>query len=139
MEYSIDVNYGRENELLVYNLLILFFPNEKIKELSYYDEFDYSNEDGSILCELKSRRCSYSEYNETLLNCSKLNKCKRLIKNKQKKIDIYFFFFFKQSQLYYWKYDEHADIRYSNGGRKDRPNAIKKYGFISRNLLTKVE
>ena len=139
MEYSIDVNYGRENELLVYNLLILFFPNEKIKELSYYDEFDYSNEDGSILCELKSRRCSYSEYNETLLNCSKLNKCKRLIKNKQKKIDIYFFFFFKQSQLYYWKYDEHADIRYSNGGRIDRPNAIMKYAYLNRNLLTKVE
>ena len=82
MEYSIDIDYGRKNELLVYSLLKLFFPNDKIKELGYYDEFDYSNEDGSILCELKSRRCTYNEYNDIMLNCSKLNKCKRLIKNK---------------------------------------------------------
>ena len=139
MLYNIDIDYGKENEIIVHNLLNIFFPTEKIKKLGYYDEFDYSNEDSSILCELKSRRCSYNEYNDTMINCSKLNKCKRMSKNKQKKTDVYFFFYFEQSQLYYWKYDEHADIRYSNGGRIDRPNAIKKYGFISRNLLTKVE
>ena len=139
MEYSIDIDYGKKNEVIVHNLLTNFFPNEKIKKLGYYDEFDYTNHDGSILCELKSRRCSYNEYNDTMINCSKLNKCKRMSKNKQKKTDVYFFFYFEQSDLFYWKYDEHADIRYSNGGRVDRPNAIKKYGFISRNLLTKVE
>ena len=137
--YSIDIDYGRQNEIIIYDKLKLFFDDANLKELGYYDEFDYSNEDGSIICELKSRRCSFNEYNDTMINCSKLNKCKRMSKNKQKKIDIYFFFYFEQSNLYYWKYDENADVRYSNGGRVDRPNAIKKYGFISRNLLTKVE
>ena len=53
----------------------------------YYDEFDYSNEDGSILCKLKSRRCTYNEYNDTMLNCSKLNKCNQT-RMREKRIKI---------------------------------------------------
>ena len=139
MLYNIDIDYGRQNEIIIFDKLKLFFNDANLKELSYYDEFDYSNTDKTILCELKSRRCNYNEYNDTMINCSKLNKCKRLIKNKIKKIEIYFFFYFKQNELNYWKYNETDDIRYGEGGRVDRPNAFKKYAFISRNLLTKVE
>ena len=138
MYYDIDVDYGRQNEIIIFEKIKLFF-NEKMKELDYYHEFDYTNEDGTILCELKSRRCSFNEYNDTMLNCSKLNKCKRIVRNKNNKVQIYIFFYFNQNDLYYWKYNEQDDIRYSESGRVDRPNAIKKYGFISRNLLTKVE
>ena len=75
-----------------------------------------------------------------MINCSKLNKCKRLIKNKSKKIEIYFFFYFKQNDLYYWKYNEKDDLRYSTCNRPDRVSSINnKYAYISRNLLTKVE
>ena len=139
MLYNIDIDYGRENEIIIFDKLKLFFNDANLKELDFYHEFDYSNSDESIFCELKSRRCNFNEYNDTMLNVSKLNKCKRLIRNKNKKIEIYFFFFFKQDQLYYWKYNEVDDIRYGEGGRVDRPNALKKYAFISRNLLTKVE
>ena len=138
MLYNIDIDYGRENEKIVFQKLKNFFNDSNLKELSYYDEFDYTNEYGTILCELKSRRCNFNEYNDTMLNVSKLNKCKRIIKNKSKTIEIYFFFYFKQNELYYWKYNEIDDIRYGEGGRIDRPNALKKYAFISRNLLTKV-
>ena len=139
MLYNIDIDYGRQNEVIIFAKLKKFFNDSNLKELSYYDEFDYTNENGTILCELKSRRCNFKEYNDTMLNVSKLNKCKRLIKNKSKKIEIYFFFYFKQNNLYYWKYNEIDDIRYDVGGRVDRPNALKKYGFIRRDLLTKVE
>ena len=136
--YSIDIDYGRQNEIIIYDKLKLFFDDANLKELGYYDEFDYSNDDGSLLCELKSRRCDYNEYNDSMINCSKLNKCKRLTRNKNKKIEIHFFFYFKKSDLYYWKYNETDDIRYGEGGRTDRPNSIKKYAYISRNLLTRV-
>ena len=108
--------------------------------MGFYHEFDYSNSDDSIFCELKCRRCNFNEYNDTMLNVSKLNKCKRLIKNKNKKIEIYFFFYFKQNDLYYWKYSESADLRYSTCNRPDRISSTNnKYAYISRNLLTKVE
>ena len=139
MLYNIDIDYGRQNEIIIFDKLKSFFNDANLKELDFYHEFDYSNSNESIFCELKSRRCNFNEYNDTMLNVSKLNKCKRLIKNKNKKIEIYFFFYFKQNDLYYWKYNEADDIRYSEGGRVDRPNALNKYAFISRNLLTKVE
>ena len=139
MLYNIDIDYGRENEIIVFQKLKNFFNDSNLKELSYYDEFDYTNEDGTILCELKSRRCTYNEYNDTMLNVSKLNKCKRLIKNKSKKIEIYFFFYFKQNDLYYWRYNDTDIIRYAEGGRVDRPHSIQKYAYLSRNLLTKIE
>ena len=75
-----------------------------------------------------------------MLNCSKLNKCKRLIRNKNKKIEIHFFFYFKQNVLYYWKYNEKDDLRYSTCNRPDRISSQNnKYAYISRNLLTQVE
>ena len=140
MLYNIDIDYGRENEIIVFQKLKSFFSNEKMKELDYYHEFDYTNEDGTIICELKTRRCSFNEYNDTMINCSKLNKCKRLIKNKNKKIQIYFFFYFKKNDLYFWKYNETDDLRYSTCNRPDRISSTNnKYAYISRNLLTKVE
>ena len=140
MLYNIDIDYGRQNEIIIFDKLKLFFNDANLKELDFYHEFDYSNSAESIFCELKSRRCNFNEYNDTMLNVSKLNKCKRLIKNKNKKIEIYFFFYFKQNELYYWKYTESDELRYSTCNRPDRVSSTNnKYAYISRNLLTKVE
>ena len=140
MLYEIDVNYGRINEIIIFDKLKAFFDDANLKELSYYDEFDYTNENETIFCELKSRRYTFKEYNDTMINCSKLNKCKRLIRTKNKKIEIYFFFYFKQNELYYWKYNETDDLRYSTCNRPDRASSQNnKYAYISRNLLTKVQ
>ena len=73
-----------------------------------------------------------------MLNVSKLNKCKRLSKCQTKKIEIYFFFYFKKIDLYYWKYNGNDEIRHASGGRVDRPNEIMKYAYLSRNILCKV-
>ena len=141
MLYDLDIDYGRKNEIIIFEKLKIFFSNEKMKELDYYHEFDYTNGDETILCELKSRRCNFNEYNDTMLNISKLNKCKRLIRNKNKlKIEIYFFFYFKQNELYYWKYNEKDNLRYSTCNRPDRVSSTNnKYAYISRELLTKIE
>ena len=34
------------------------------------------------MIELKSRRCTINEYNDTMISISKINKAKKLIKNK---------------------------------------------------------
>ena len=92
MLYSIDIDYRAINEKIVHEKLKLFFPNEIINELDYYNEFDYTNEDNSLFIELNSRRCGFNEYNDTMSNISKLNKCKRLTRCKSKSINIYFIF-----------------------------------------------
>ena len=61
MLHNIDVDYGRENEIRIHAKLKLFF--------------DYTIQDNTLFIELKSRRCGFNEYNVTMLNISKLNKC----------------------------------------------------------------
>ena len=58
MLYNIDIDYGRENELIVFQKIKKFFDNSNLKELSYYDEFDYTNEDGTILCKRSEEHTS---------------------------------------------------------------------------------
>ena len=61
MLHNIDVDYGRENKIRLHAKLKLFF--------------DYTIQDNTLFIELKSRRCGFNEYNVTMLNISKLNKC----------------------------------------------------------------
>ena len=36
MLYDIDINYGRQNEIIIFDKLKLFFNDTNLKELSYY-------------------------------------------------------------------------------------------------------
>ena len=81
MLYEPDVDYGRKNELLNFKKIETFF-DQKIKELDYYNDFDFSNEDGTILIELKSRRCNLTDYNDTIVSLTKFNKSKKISKTK---------------------------------------------------------
>ena len=138
MLYNIDIDYGRQNEIIIFQKLKLFFNNHILSELDFYNDFDYKNEDSSLLIELKSRRCKFETYNDTMINISKLNKCKRYTRNKQIKMEIYFFFYFNNNDLYYWKYNEVNTLRYGTCSRVDRENVAIKYAYISKELLTKV-
>ena len=138
MLYNIDIDYGRQNELIIFQKLKLFFNNHILSELDFYNDFDYKNEDSSLLIELKSRRCKFETYNDTMINISKLNKCKRYTRNKTIKMEIYFFFYFNNNDLYYWKYNEVDTLRYGTCSRVDRENVAIKYASISKNLLIKV-
>ena len=87
MLYELDLNYGRINELKNINKIEIFF-NEKIIELDYYNEFDFTNAESTLLIELKSRRCKFYDYNDTIISVSKINKAKKISKNKLIKVEI---------------------------------------------------
>ena len=98
-------DYGLENEKICQIKIEQYF-NQKLNKLDYYNDFDFSNSDNTIMIELKSRRCKIDDYEDTMINISKINLAKKLSKNKNKKIDVYFFFYYIQNDLYYWKYDD---------------------------------
>ena len=135
MLYQIDVDYGLQNEKLCFEKIEKFF-DEKIVKLDYYNNFDFSNSDNTIMIELKSRRCTINEYNDTMISISKINKAKKLIKNKNKNIQIYFFFYYIKNDLYYWKYDDKIDLRLDNNC--NYRGIRKPYAYIDTKLLTKI-
>ena len=134
MLYKIDIDYGLENENLCKSKIEKFF-NQKLNKLDYYNDFDFTN-NNNLLIELKSRRCTINEYNDTMISISKINKAKKLIKNKDKKIEIYFFFYYLQNDLYYWKYDDIIDLRVDNNC--NYRGIRKKYAYIPTHLLIKI-
>ena len=135
MLYQIDIDYGAQNEKICQSKIEKFF-NEKLKKLDYYNDFDFINNNNNLLIELKSRRCKISDYSDTMISISKINKAKKLIKNKDKKIEIYFFFYYLQNQLFYWKYDDKIDLRVDNNCNY---RGIRKlYAYIDTKLLTKI-
>ena len=135
MLYQIDVDYGLQNEKLCFEKIQNFF-NEKIIKLDYYNNFDFSNSDNTIMIELKSRRCTINEYSDTMINISKINVAKKLSKNKNKKIQIYFFFYYLQNELFYWKYNDKIDLRVDNNC--NYRGIRKPYAYIETKLLTKI-
>ena len=134
MLYQIDVDYGLENEILCKSKIEQFF-NQKLNKLDYYNDFDFTNNNNNLLIELKSRRCKITDYSDTMISISKINKAKKLIKNKNKKIDVYFFFYYIQNDLYYWKYD---DIVLRVDNNCNYRGIRKPYTYIPTNLLTKI-
>ena len=77
MLYQIDIDYGLKNETECFEKIQNFF-NEKIEKLDYYNHFDFSNSDNTIMIELKSRRCKIDDYADTMINISKINVAKKL-------------------------------------------------------------
>ena len=138
MLYQIDVDYGLKNEKICFEKIQNFFneKNEIIVKLDYYNPFDFCNSDNTIMIELKSRRCKISDYSDTMISISKINKAKKLIKNKNKNIQIYFFFYYLQNDLYYWKYDDKTDLRVDNNC--NYRGVRKPYSYIPTHLLTKI-
>ena len=134
MLYQIDVDYGLQNELICQSKIEQFF-NQKLNKLDYYNDFDFTN-NNNLLIELKSRRCKITDYSDTMISISKINKSKKIIKNKNNNVEIYYFFYYLSNELYYWKFDDNIILRiddncYYRGIRK-------KYAYIPTKLLTKI-
>ena len=134
MLYQIDIDYGLQNEKLCFEKIEKFF-NEKLQKLDYYNDFDFTN-NNDLLIELKSRRCKITEYNDTMISISKINKAKKLIKIKSKQVAIYFFFYYLDNDLYYWKYDNKINLRIDNNC--NYRGIQKQYAYIPTNLLTRI-
>ena len=85
MLYQIDVDYGLENERICQIKIEQYF-NQKLNKLDYYNDFDFTNNNNNLLIELKSRRCKISDYSDTMISISKINKAKKLVKIKTKNV-----------------------------------------------------
>ena len=134
MLYEIDIDYGSQNEILCKCKIEKFF-NQKLQKLDYYNDFDFTN-NNNLLIELKSRRCTINEYNDTMISISKINKAKKIIKNKNTKINVYFFFYYLHNDLYYWKFDDKINLRVDDNC--NYRGIRKSYAYIPTNLLTKI-
>ena len=134
MLYQIDVDYGLQNELICQSKIENFF-NEKLNKLDYYNDFDFTN-NNNLLIELKSRRCKITDYSDTMISISKINKSKKIIKNKNNNVEIYYFFYYLSNELYYWKYDDKIILRIDNNC--NYRGIRKSYTYIPTNLLTKI-
>ena len=134
MLYELDIDYGLQNEKIYINKIEKYF-DQKLFKLDYYNDYDFTNNDNSILIELKSRRCKIGEYNDTMISQSKINKAKKIIKNKSKKTDIYFFFYYLNNELNYWKYDDKINLRIDTCIYRLE---TKKNCYIPTNILTKI-
>ena len=135
MLHSLDIDYGLQNEKKCIKNIEAFF-NQKLIKLDYYNDFDFINSNNTIMIELKSRRCKITEYNDTMISISKINKSKKIVKNKNKNIQIYFFFYYLNDDLYYWQYDDKINLRIDNNCNYRGIN--KQYAYIPTNLLTKI-
>ena len=136
MLYQIDVDYGLENERNCQIKIEQFF-NQKLNKLDYYNDFDFTNDNNNLLIELKSRRCKITDYSDTMISISKINKAKRILKNKSiNNVEIYFFFYYLSNELYYWKYDDKIILRIDDNC--NYRGIRKSYTYIPTNLLTKI-
>ena len=135
MLYQIDIDYGARNEILCKCKIEKFF-NQKLNKLDYYNDFDFTNNNNNLLIELKSRRCKITDYSDTMISISKINKAKKIIKNKNTKIDVYFFFYYLHNDLYYWKFDDKINLRVDDNC--NYRGIRKSYAYIPTNLLTKI-
>lgn len=88
-----------------------------------YHKFDFININDKILIELKSRNCTHTRYNETLMNVCKLPYAHTKMTDGY---DIYFVFAFTDG-VYYQKYTK--DNRYKK---------CKKYLYIPVKDLIKI-
>ena len=142
MLYQIDADYGAIAGKKALIQLQEYFKFPLIK-LSYYDTFDFYNDENRLYIEIKARRCQVNTSSSSMIGMNKINKAKIL---KRKNFNIYFFFYFtntdfKECDLYYWEF-KLSDIdkcETKTGGRIDRgKNEIKKYFYIPTNLLIKI-
>ena len=78
----------------------------------------------------------YLIYRRNAFSISKINKAKKIIKNKDKKIQIYIFFYYLQNELYFWKYDDKINLRVDNNC--NYRGVRKQYAYIPTILLTKI-
>ena len=129
-----DINYGKEKEDEKLELIRKLF-GEKIKKIKEkYFVFDYGCEDCYV--ELKSRRCSSTQYNDTMVGKNKIDYARHTER------PCYFAFAFTDG-IYYWKFNEdditNGNVYFAKGGRTDRGKIeIKDYAYIKKEILTQI-
>ena len=128
-----DRKFGKESEDKNLEIFRTFFNDENLKKTKWQSIMDFESDRCCI--ELKTRRCEYNKYKDSMIPASKIRYCDG--KNKE-----FYFCFNFQDGLYYWKYDlnEIDKLRYGRGGRFDRSRIeINDYAFIPIDIMKRIE
>ena len=127
-------NYGLENEKLMLPIIQRFFNDPTIKK-THYNSCPFDYEGSGILYELKTRKCNYRKYPDTIFPVKKFN-----YQPDKEKVLLFSFI----DGNYYIKYDplvfetfkkENKQYRFDRGNI-DRP---AEYINIPIEYLTKIE
>jgi len=101
MSFFIDYQYGKNQELNLFDKINTYFNDNLIKSVNKYEKYDFKGD--LYIYELKSRNCLLNTFDTTIIPYSKL------IKNKEDK-QIFIFNF--QDGLYYIKYNKTQFSKY---------------------------
>lgn len=128
LNFSSDYKYGKKNELYVFDIVTKFWKNRNISlSDDMYSNFDFY--DDKYKYELKSRRCSMSDYPTTMIPVMKCHK------------HTYLLFLFTDG-LYYIKYKKKVfknfEKKYFALKRNDKIDVNKEYYYIPIELLKKI-
>jgi hypothetical protein len=117
--------FGQEKEEKYIDTFREKFDSKLEKTVQRFSPFDFVSEKTYV--ELKSRRCCYKKYPDTMVGKNKFDYADKLEGK-----DIFFCFGFTDG-LYYWKYDKEqlGLISFKNYGTKE-------YAYIPINMLTDI-
>ena len=117
------------------SILIKYLVEDAIKHNEFNKIFVISstNAVNHFYNDIIQTNCIFEKYSDEWTN-TLIDKMSE--KNKDKKIEIYFFFYYLQNDLYYWKFDENTILRIDNNC--NYRGIRKKYAYIDTKLLTKI-
>lgn len=128
-----DKMFGNQKEEEAFNIIKSALGISKLMKCNKWFVMDFRSDDCFI--ELKGRRCSSTQYKDTMVGKNKMDYAETCGK------DVYFCFSFSDG-IFYWKYDKEQigkKVRFDRGGRNDRGRPeFKEYAFIDTSLLTKI-
>ncbi len=127
--FIIDLNMGKKNEDVVFNLIRKYWKDRQIsKALDTYSNYDFY--DSKYTYELKSRRCEHNKYNTTIIPEMKCHK------------RTYLLFLFTDG-LYYIRFRKNVFNEFEKKlfvkNRYDKEDVKKYYYHIPIDKLKKIE
>ena len=131
-----DYAFGTKQEDLIHPKLETHFGRKLTKNPNKYAVIDYSDEEGRMLIELKSRRNAYARYATTLLTSHKIKKLEGQTK------EVWFVFNFTDG-LYSLKYDPEVFATFElapfqRWNRQDRQEKEVEHYYIPIEALSPI-
>lgn len=130
-----DLLFGNKNECILLDEISSHFKINLTK-LGQMHPFDFRDADSTMYIELKSRRCNFDTYSDTMVS---YNKIKYIHDHPERK---YYFVFSFIDGVYYIEYDKQLfeNFRVNRGGRCDRGEPeYKQYLFIPIEQLQQIK
>lgn len=133
LQYDLEFGISAEDEI---KELLEHKFNCGLNKQSKYSCFDYVSNCENIYIELKTRRCNFDKYPDTMIGYNKVKKSISLVNSGKK---VYFIFKFEDG-IYYYNFEGIINLKWvRTGGRYDRGRIEKnEYYYIPTELLIKI-